>query len=150
MLNEIPLDVLRRAARQSPALMETLSLLLASDRAELTERLVDLGRRDSALARVARLLLELWRRLFVVGVATPSGYACPRLSQYLIADATGLTCNPRQSRPCRELRETGLLTFRQGYVKFHDLDRLVQLTGFEPGGVRGSPFRRSREETGAA
>jgi CRP-like cAMP-binding protein len=147
VLTEIPLDAVRRAARQSPPLLEMLATLLANDRVELTERLVDLGRRES-LPRVARLLLELWRRLFIVGVATPSGYACP-LSQYLIADAMGLTAI-HVNRVLRELRETGLLTFRHGYVKFHDLDRLAQLAGFDLGSVRGRQFRRSAEEKGAA
>jgi CRP-like cAMP-binding protein len=114
--------------------------LLAHERAGFADRLVDLGRRDS-LARVAHLLLELWRRLFVVGAATPSGYPCP-LTQYLIADATGLTAI-HVNRVLRELRESGLLTFRHGHVRFHDFDRLVQLTGFDQGTVRGRSLRRS-------
>jgi hypothetical protein len=90
----------------------------------------------------------LWHRLFVVGVATPTGYPCP-LSQYLIADATGLTAI-HVNRVLRELRESGLLTFRHGYVRFHDFDRLVQLTGFDRSSFGGRPFRRSVSEKGAA
>jgi CRP-like cAMP-binding protein len=147
VLTEVPLAAIRRAARLSPAMLELLGMLLASERMHLTERLVDLGRRDS-LPRVARLLLDLWRRLLTVGAATPSGYACP-LSQYLIADATGLTAI-HVNRVLREMRETGLLTLRHGYVRFHDLDRLAQLTGFDLGSVRGRPIRRAAEEKGAA
>jgi CRP-like cAMP-binding protein len=146
VLIEIPVDVARRTVRQSPTLAEALMVLQAGERLDLSERLVDLGRRDGPV-RVARLLLELWRRLFAVGIATPTGYACP-LSQYLIADATGLT-PIHVNRVLRELREGGLLTFRHGYVKFHDFDRLAQLTGFETPG-RGRSFRRHAEEKGAA
>src|SRR5205814_4051156 len=105
VLTEIPLDALRSSARQSPALMEVLLTVLAGERARLSDRVVDLGRRDS-IARVAHLLLDLWQRLHVVGAATASGYPCP-LSQYLIADATGLTAI-HVNRVLRELRETGL------------------------------------------
>jgi CRP-like cAMP-binding protein len=147
VLTEIPIDALRRAGRQSPALMEALLTVLAGDRAGLTERLVDLGRRDSVV-RVAHLLLELWRRLYVVGGASASGYPCP-LSQYLIADATGLTAI-HVNRVLRELRENGLITFRHGYVKFHHFDRLVDLTGFDQSTVSMRPLRRSAETKGVA
>jgi CRP-like cAMP-binding protein len=147
VLTEIPIEAARRSARHTPALLEALAALLACERVEVAERLVDLGRRDS-VARVARLLLDLWRRLFAVGMATPSGYACP-LSQYLIADATGLTAI-HVNRVLRELRENGLVTFRHGYVKFHDFDRLAQLSGFETRTVRGRTVSRSVEEQGAA
>jgi CRP-like cAMP-binding protein len=147
ILLEIPMDAVRRAGRQSPAVLEALLTLLARDRAELTDRLTDLGRRDS-VARVAHLLLSLWHRLLIVGVAAPTGYPCP-LSQYLIADATGLTAI-HVNRVLRELRESGLLTFRHGYVRFHDFDRLVQLTGFDRSSFGSRPFRRSVTEKGAA
>jgi CRP-like cAMP-binding protein len=149
VLTEIPIDALKRASRQAPVLLEVLLMSLARDCAELCERMVDLGRRES-IARVAHLLLELWRRLYVVGVATPTGYPCP-LSQYLIADATGLTAI-HVNRVLRELRETGLLTFRHGYVKFHDFGRLVDLTGFDQPSIRAKPFRarRNTEHKGAA
>jgi CRP-like cAMP-binding protein len=147
VLTEIPLDALKRTARQSPALHEALLALIARERADLADRLVDLGRRDS-VGRVAHLLLALWRRLYVVGGATPTGYPCP-LSQYLVADATGLTAI-HVNRVLRELRENGLITFRHGYVKFHDFDRLVDMTGFDLAAIGSRPYRRSAEAKGAA
>jgi CRP-like cAMP-binding protein len=147
VLTEIPLETLHRAGRESPALMEALMAVLASDRARLTDRLVDLGRRDS-VGRVAHLLLDLWRRLHMVGGATVSGYPCP-LSQYLIADATGLTAI-HVNRVLRELRETGLLTFRHSYVKFHHFGRLADLAGFDEPTVGARPLRRSAEAKGVA
>ncbi len=145
-LLEIPMDAVRKAGRQTPALLEALLTLLARDRAQITDRLADLGRRDS-VARVAHLLLSLWHRLFVVGIASPTGYPCP-LSQYLIADATGLTAI-HVNRVLRELREGGLLTFRHGHVRFHDFERLLELTGFDRSVLSARPFRRSLAETDA-
>jgi CRP-like cAMP-binding protein len=146
VVSEISLDAVRRLARQSPAVMDVMIGLLAQERASLAERLVDLGRRDS-VARVAHLLLELWRRLSVVGLASPLGYSCP-LSQYLIADATGLTAI-HVNRVLRALREGDLLTFRHGQVRFHDFDRLAQLSGIEPELV-GRPLLHSVEAHGIA
>ena len=57
------------------------------------------------------------------------GYACP-LSQYMLADALGLTA-VHINRIMRQLREKGLLTFRTGQVIFDDFDRLVELADFD-------------------
>ena len=59
------------------------------------------------------------------GSARSSGFACP-LNQYLLADALGLTAI-HVNRILRQLRERGLLTFREGSVAFHDLAGLRTL-----------------------
>ena len=61
----------------------------------------------------------------------PTGYACP-LSQYMLADALGLTAI-HLNRVLRQLREQGLVTFRDGQVTFHDLARLSQLADHHSG-----------------
>ena len=61
----------------------------------------------------------------------PDGYACP-LNQYVLADALGLTAI-HVNRILRQLRERGLLTFRDGRVTFHDLRGLSLLAGHHSG-----------------
>jgi len=135
-LVEISGPAVRLATRQSPELMDAVVSLVSRERAKLVEHLVDVGRRNS-VARVAHLLLELGRRLELAGHDARTGYACP-LSQYLLADALGLTAI-HVNRVLRKLRLAGLLTFRHGHVTFHNRDRLVELTGFDPAYVDPRP-----------
>jgi CRP-like cAMP-binding protein len=96
----------------------------------VVEHLVSIGRR-SALVRIAHLLLELGLRLQVVGRGSESGYVCP-LNQYLLADALGLTAI-HVNRVLRQLRERGLVTFRDGRVEFNDLEGLRELAEYHSG-----------------
>ena len=73
--------------------------------------------------------MELGARLKLVGLASGNSYECP-VSQYHLADALGLSAI-HINRVLRELREDGLLTFRSGIVTFDDLDKLVELSGFD-------------------
>lgn len=95
----------------------------------VVEHLVGIGRRD-ADARMVHFLLELGSRLMLVGLGSKAGFECP-LTQYHLADALGLSA-VHVNRVLRQLRETGLVTFREGHVTFHDLDRLVDLAEFDP------------------
>ena len=112
----------------TPRLGTAVLWAASTDEAIVVERLVSLGRRDAA-ERVAHFLLELGARLKLVGLATREGYDCP-LSQYLLADALGLSAI-HINRILRQLREEGLLTFRDGKVTFEDFDQLVKLAGFD-------------------
>jgi CRP-like cAMP-binding protein len=99
------------------------------DEAMVVEHLVDLGRRDAA-GRMAHFLLELGARLVLVGMGDRTGYACP-LTQYHLADALGLSA-VHVNRVLRQLREDGMVTFRDGFVTFDDYDRLVDFAQFDP------------------
>jgi len=78
---------------------------------------------------MAHFLLELCARLTLVGLGSKVGFACP-LTQYLIADAIGLSA-VHVNRVLRQLREQGMVTFRDGYVTFDDYDRMVEFADFE-------------------
>jgi len=119
------LDAFSRAPRLATAVLWAAS----RDEAMVVEHLVGLGRRN-ALERVAHFLLELAVRLALVGMGSKEGYACP-LTQYLLADALGLSA-VHVNRVLRQLREEGLVTYRDGFVGFDDYDRLVALAGFDP------------------
>ena len=120
-------DLLDAFAR-TPRLAAAVLWAASRDEAMVVEHLVGLGRR-TALERTAHYLLELGARLKLVGLGTAAGYPCP-LSQYLLADALGLTA-VHLNRVLRQLREQGLVTFQQGQVTFDDVDRLVALADFD-------------------
>ena len=113
---------------RSPRLATALLWAASRDEAMLVEHLIDLGRRD-ALQRVAHYLLELGARLMLVGLGSKAGYDCP-ISQYLLADVLGLSA-VHVNRVLRQLREQGLLTFRDGKVTFDDFAGLVALAEFD-------------------
>ena len=108
------IDTFQRVPRLGAAILWAAS----RDEAMVVEHLVNIGRRN-ALVRTAHLLLELGLRLQLVGLGSESGFVCP-LNQYLMADALGLTAI-HVNRVLRQLRERGLVTFREGRVEFHDL-----------------------------
>lgn len=126
--SEVPAKDLFETFNATPRLAAAVLWAASRDEAMVVEHLVGIGRRD-AKERMAHFLLELGARLKLVGLGTASGYACP-LTQNLLADAMGLTA-VHVNRVLRELREDGLVTFQQGQVVIHDLDRMVLLADFD-------------------
>ena len=131
---EVSMDSLRRASQQWPEIFELLLRLQSQVQSALVAQLVNLGRRDSR-ARVANLLLRLERRLMRIGRAGPDGYDCP-ISQYLIADALGLTAI-HVNRVLKRLREEGIVTVRNDRVTIHDRARLMVVAGHDEADVGG-------------
>ncbi|ATG46429.1 Crp/Fnr family transcriptional regulator [Celeribacter ethanolicus] len=121
-------DLLEAFAR-TPRLATAILWAASRDEAMVVEHLVGIGRRDAG-ARMAHFLLELGSRLALVGMGSKEGYDCP-LTQYHLADALGLSA-VHVNRVLRQLRERGLVTFRDGHVAFHDYSGLAELAGFDP------------------
>jgi hypothetical protein len=90
---------------------------------------LSLGRR-SANAKIASLFCELHSRLTIVGLTQGNNYALP-LIQTDIAECLGLT-HIHVNRTLKELRERGLVEFRNGAVKILDLHRLAEDGEFDP------------------
>ncbi len=118
------LDAFARVPRLATAVLWAAS----RDEAMVVEHLVNIGRRN-ADERMAHFLLELGSKLSLVGMGSKKGYPCP-LTQYLIADAVGLSA-VHVNRVLRKLRESGMVTMRDGYVKFDDYGRLCKFANFE-------------------
>lgn len=116
------------AFAQAPRLATAVLWAASRDEAMVVEHLVNLGRR-SAEERMAHFLLELGARLALVGVGDRTGFDCP-LTQYHLAEALGLSA-VHVNRVLRQLREQGLVTFRNGRVAFDDFPRLKTLGGFD-------------------
>lgn len=127
-VSEVLVGDLLDAFGKTPRL--ALAVLWAASREEamVVEHLVDIGRR-SAIERMAHFLLELGARLALVGLGSKGGYQCP-LTQYLMADALGLSA-VHVNRVLRQLREEGLVSFRDGFVIIENYDRLVDFAGFD-------------------
>ncbi len=121
-------DLLDAFAR-TPRLATAILWAASRDEAMVVEHLVGIGRRD-ADARMAHFLLELGSRLALVGIGSREGFDCP-LTQYHLADTLGLSA-VHVNRVLRQLRESGLVTFRDGRVTFHDYGGLVELAEFDP------------------
>lgn len=127
-VTEIHVDDLLQAFAQTPRLATAVLWAASRDEAMVVEHLVDVGRRNAA-ERMAHFLLELGARLELVGLGDKDGYACP-LTQYLLADALGLSA-VHVNRVLRQLREAGMVTFRDGFVAFDNHDKLADFAQFE-------------------
>ena len=90
---------------------------------------VSLGRRTAA-ARLANLICELHVRLGIAGLAEEDGFALD-LTQGDLAECLGLT-SVHVNRTLKELREQGLMTFRNGRVTIDDPAGLRRVAEFDP------------------
>ncbi|MDB5682582.1 MAG: Crp/Fnr family transcriptional regulator [Sphingomonas bacterium] len=125
----VPHDRLKEITEAHPHLARLLWFSTLLDAAMHREWILSVGRR-TAIARIAHLFCELLIRLEVVGLAEGHGYPLP-LTQNDLADATGLTA-VHVNRMLRELRDDGLMTFREGRVTIHDLPGLEKVAAFDP------------------
>jgi len=89
VISVVPFARLNALANTHPRLASKIFWSFSCEAAIYAERLIAIGRR-SALERVAHFLLELLKRLQVVGLADELSYRIP-LTQELIADALGLS-----------------------------------------------------------
>jgi CRP-like cAMP-binding protein len=126
---EVPKQSLVAAFSTTPGLARAILRAASRDEAMVLEHLVRLGRRDAG-KRMAHFLLELGARLSVVELGNTSGYDCP-LTQYHLADTLGLSA-VHVNRVLRSLREAGLVSFKDGRVKFMNRAGLVKLADFDP------------------
>ncbi len=124
----VPHDRLTRISEKQPHLLRMLWLSTLIDAAIQREHMLSVGRR-SAVARVAHLMCELYTRLSLVNEVDGTSFALP-ITQMDIADVTGLT-SVHVNRMLREIRDRGLMTFRNATVEIHDLAGLQRLADFD-------------------
>lgn len=137
-VSEIGMDRLASAFSLAPGLARAMLWDAPRANAMLEERLISLGRR-SARERTAHFFLELSARVQSGAAAPSDSYACP-LSQYIIADALGLSAE-HLNRVLKQLRVAKLLHVRHGCVEIMDRDGLVSLADFDAAYL--SPLARS-------
>lgn len=124
-----PHPAVRALTERSATLTALLWRSTLVDAAINREWIISVGSRRAA-ARLAHLFCEMHVRLGRIGLAEDTRYALP-LTQVDLADATGLTA-VHANRMLREMREQGLVRFRQGMVDLLDLPRLRDLANFDP------------------
>lgn len=99
---------------KAPDIAVALAMSAALEEAHLIDQIVRLGR-QTALERMAHLLLELRFRLSLVDLAVDGDFPLP-LTQELLADATGLSA-VHVNRTLQQMRREGLIELGQGRVK---------------------------------
>ena len=125
----VPHSALDTILRQQPALARKLWFLTLLDAAMHREWIFRLGRLNAA-ARVAHFLCETHTRLRTVGLAEAHRFTLP-LTQGTLAEICGIT-SVHVNRVLRELREAGVVHWRNGVVELPDLPRLAALAQFDP------------------
>jgi CRP-like cAMP-binding protein len=106
-----------------------LTWLAVQEAMSYADRVVDVGRR-TPVERLAHFLLEIHRRLVVVGSATETGFDLP-ISQEVISDALGLSV-PHLNRMLARLRGEGLISIADRHIQFIDMKALRLLAHFQP------------------
>ncbi|AOH84188.1 Crp/Fnr family transcriptional regulator [Sphingomonas panacis] len=124
-----PHSAIRVLTMESATLTELLWRSTMIDAAINREWIVSIGARPAAV-RLAHLFCEMYLRLERVGMVEGMRYALP-LTQIDLADATGLTA-VHANRMLRQLREQGLVEFRQGSVEIFDWPGLKRFAEFDP------------------
>jgi CRP-like cAMP-binding protein len=125
----VPHIRLREITEQHPHLARVYWFATNLDAAIHREWALSLGRRPAA-GRMAHLFCELYVRLGIVGLAEDFGYDLP-LTQELLGEALGLT-SVHVNRTLQQLRNDGLLEFRQGRLTIKDWDALQATAEFDP------------------
>lgn len=128
-----PHVALRRLTEEHPHLSRLLWLDTVIDAAIHRQWIASMGRR-TALAHLAHLVCELYKRLEVVHLAANGEFELP-LSQAVLADVLGLS-TVHVNRLIAELRQMEILAWAQGRVGILDWDRLAALAEFDPAYLR--------------
>ena len=124
-----PHERLETISRDHPHLTRLLWFSTNLDASIHRQWVLSLGRR-TAMARLAHLFCELHVRLGLVGLTDELQYRLD-LTQLDLAECMGLTA-VHVNRTLKELRERGLVEFRNNIVRIDDLPRLQSLAEFDP------------------
>jgi CRP-like cAMP-binding protein len=124
-----PHEAIRALTGSSATLTELLWRSTLIDAAINREWIVSVGARGAAV-RLAHLFCEMFVRLERIGLTRERDYDFP-VTQIDLADACGLTA-VHANRMLRQLRERGLVEFRQGLVRILDWDGLRDHGEFDP------------------
>lgn len=125
----VPHDRIGRMIEEHPRLGRIFWFLTTLDAAINREWELSLGQR-SGVARLAHLFCEMNVRLRLVGLS--DGKVIPfELTQSELAECTGMTV-VHVNRCLRDLRNGGMVTFRDGKIILDDLSALSALAEFNP------------------
>ena len=135
-------EAFERLLRDHPRLATGMIWLSARCEARAYDHLCNVSQRP-ARARLIHLLLELYFRMSMKLPATPGDSLDLPLTQQHVADALGLSLE-HVNRTLRELREAGLIEWRNGSVVFSDPAACVVEGGLDPAAFLPSTFTTNR------
>ncbi|OKO67132.1 Crp/Fnr family transcriptional regulator [Bradyrhizobium sp. NAS96.2] len=121
-------DLLEHTLKTRPALERALWRETLTDAALFRQWIVSLGTR-SASGRMAYLIAELRHRLDAMGLVVNEQFDFP-ITQSKLADALGLSV-VHVNRVLQAFRNQGILDFRRQVVTLRDLEKIVELGGFD-------------------
>ncbi|MBP2433916.1 MULTISPECIES: Crp/Fnr family transcriptional regulator [Bradyrhizobium] len=121
-------DALERILDSRPALVRALWRETLVDAALFRQWIVNLGTR-SAAGRMAYLIAELRQRLAAMGLVANEQFDFP-ITQSKLADALGLSV-VHVNRVLQAFRADGVLDLKRRVVTLRDLEKIVELGGFE-------------------
>jgi CRP-like cAMP-binding protein len=117
------------ASGQAPALARALAICQQIEQTLQFDHMVRLGR-QTAYERVAHFLLELQRRLEVVGLGDSQRFPLP-LTQEILADALGLSI-VHVNRTLQQLRRERLIELRSGVAILLQPEMLASISDYRP------------------
>ena len=127
-IGTVPHAELKRVTEKFPRLTRVFWFQTLVDAAIHREWMLVLGKKRGR-ARVAQFFCEMQQRMKIIGLTGDDGYDLP-FNQQDLANITGMT--PVHLNRClRELRDAGLVTFRNGKVELHDLAGLAGEAQFD-------------------
>lgn len=127
-LGFIPHIAIREMHRMRPRVAEIFWRESLIDAAMFREWIVNVGQRQ-APSRMAHLILELKRRLEVIGPVIGNAFQLP-MTQDELGDALGLTA-VHVNRTIKQLRDGGLIEFHRQTVKILNQKKLEELADFD-------------------
>ncbi len=136
--SQFPTEEVIRLTEMHPLMCAAMFWCNAREESILLEHLASIGRR-SAYSRVAHLILELWRRLELIGLVEKSrngsaGTFEMPLTQQLIADSLGLS-SIHVNRTLRALETDGFLACERSngvrLLRISDIEGLAKASSFD-------------------
>jgi CRP-like cAMP-binding protein len=121
-------DRLEQTLNNRPALTRALWRETLIDSARFRQWIVNLGTRDAA-GRMAYLLGELRQRLTLMGLVANEQFDFP-VTQSKLADALGLSV-VHVNRILQAFRTSGVLDLKRRTVTLRDLEKIMELGGFD-------------------
>ena len=131
-------------AGKAPGLARALSGIEPLEQTQLFDHMVRLGR-QTAYERVAHFLLELQRRLEVVGLGDNQRFPLP-LTQEILADALGLSI-VHVNRTLQQLRRERLIELRSGVAILLERELLASIADYRLPPLRPSAGSVSARRT---
>jgi CRP/FNR family transcriptional regulator len=130
-------DAMNRLFAERIQIAQSLVYIHQVEERFLSEHITDLGRR-TALERLARLYLELFRRKQLRGRVSGSRCYLP-FTQEQLGDAIGLT-SVHVSRLHTELQKAQLLSHQRRWLQMYDFERTASRFDYDPAYIQKRPL----------